>query len=234
MEKFNLTHPHCNPEAHSSPVQAVPPSLCHTAHAPSLRAGLTARCDSMETPALDLLLAASLEQNRALAWVLLAAPILTIQTLSAPSTCSALSKAFPQLFSILCLQPPFLWLSWCFPALNLTPLPVVSAGGLGLCCPAIQDSDLVKIWEASPSQPLAVTTRVSLPLGEAREKCSDPGGSSFSWFSRGRDDPVPCAWALFGWGVFLFTSQPAGKAFLSYSRVLAGLWARWAGCPLQN
>ncbi|KAI1234210.1 hypothetical protein IHE44_0003927 [Lamprotornis superbus] len=33
------------------------------------------------------------------------------------------------------------------------------------------DSDLVKIWEASPSQPLAVTTRVSLPLREACEKC---------------------------------------------------------------
>lgn len=92
----------------------------------------------------------------------------------------------------------------------------------------------MKIWEASPSQPLAVTAHVSLPLGEAREECSDPGGSSFTWFSHGRDDPVPCAWALFGWGVFLFTSQPARKAFLSYSRVLAGPRAWWAGCPLQN
>lgn len=47
---------------------------------------------------------------------------------------------------------------------------------------AVQDGDLVKIWEASFSQPLAVTTRVSLPFGEAHEKFSDPGGSSFAWF----------------------------------------------------
>lgn len=39
---------------------------------------------------------------------------------------------------------------------------------------------------------------------------------------------------LFGWSGFVFPSQPARKAFLSYSRGLAGPRAWWAGCPLQN
>lgn len=165
------------------------------------------------------------------------------------SPCSSLLD-HPNPFCLFDLQCP----QQSFPSVSVHPVPAatlpvavmmfsstelhlfaaMSAGGLCVCCPVIQDSDLVKIWEASPSQPLAVATHVSLSLGEACEKCSDPGSSSFAWFSHGRDDPVPCAWALFGWGVFLFTSQPAGKAFLSYSRLLAGLWARWAGCPLQN
>lgn len=38
-------------------------SLCHTTCSPSLRAGFTARCDCIETPALNLLLAASLERG---------------------------------------------------------------------------------------------------------------------------------------------------------------------------
>lgn len=51
-----------------------------------------------------------------------------------------------------------------FSSTELHLFAAVSAGGLCVCCPTIQDSDLVKIWEASPSEPLAVTTRVSLPL----------------------------------------------------------------------
>lgn len=115
MEKLSLIHPHCNPQARSSPVQAVPIFLCHTPRASSLGAGFTARRGCVETPALDLLLAASLEQGRRAEHSSgLGSPYSSHLDHPNPFCLfdlHALSRAIPQLLSILCLQPPFLWLS---------------------------------------------------------------------------------------------------------------------------
>lgn len=91
------------------------------------------------------------------------------------------------------------------------------------------------LWEASPSQQLAVTARVpTSPWGGMREVLLAQVAAASLGFPMGKMAPILVLGSLFGWSGFVFPSQPARKAFLSYSRGLAGPWAWWAGCPLQN
>lgn len=93
----------------------------------------------------------------------------------------------------------------------------------------------MKVWEASPSQWLAVTTHVpTSPWGDTREVLLAQVAAASLGFPVVEMTPFLVLGSLFGWSGFVFPSQPARKAFLSYSRGLAGLWAWWAGCPLQN
>lgn len=121
-----------------------------------------------------------------------------------------------------------------------TELHLCFAGGecwwsVCLCCPTVQDSDLVMLWEASPSQWLAVIAGVpTSPWGGMREVLLAQGTAASLGVPVGKMAAFLMLGSLFGCSGFVFPSQPARKAFLSYSRSLAGLWAWWAGCPLQN
>lgn len=91
------------------------------------------------------------------------------------------------------------------------------------------------LWEACSSQQLAVTAHVpTSPQGGIREVLLAQVAAALLGFPMGKMTPFLVLGSLFGWSGFVFPSQPARKAFLSYSRGLAGPWVRWAGCPLQN
>lgn len=110
-------------------------------------------------------------------------------------------------------------------------LLVVNAGGLS----AVPHSDLVMLWGASPSQRLTVTTGVpTSPWGGMREVLLAQVEATLLGFPMGKMTLFLVLGSVFGWSGFVFPSQPARKVFLSYCRGLAGPWAWWAGCPLQN